>query len=208
MAIGGKGNGKAGRRNGNGHRKANGNGQKNGRSRRRATPPICGAKNRSGGPCLRHPTPGSRRCHYHGGAKAKIPRGDPRQGGRKPTTGLYVRHLKPEQLEAHEMAKATVGSLDEELALARANLDWAVKRWSGRPGGGVLVEKGRVTKIRLYADVVLEHIDRIRALEKARAEILKVAPPESRDLKTYEVWVQAQAELEAKAMKEQGEVDE
>lgn len=148
---------------------------------------FCGAKNRQGVPCRNPPAHGSIRCRFHGGGKAKFPPGDPRRGGVERRTGLYARHLPPEQLEAFDAA--ALGNLDQEIRLAKANLDWAVQRWTEDPLGGVVTTRGdkSITE-RLWVDIVREHGEHVRKLEAARAVILAGEPPPNENVEAYEIW--------------------
>ena len=124
-------------------------------------PGCCNARNRNGLPCRRRPTPGKRRCYYHGGAKGS---------GGPPTTFLYRRHLPDEQRDVFD--RAVVDSLDDEIRLAKANLDTAVQSWSEDPHGGVIQSSGKeVIRERLWVDIVREHIETVRRLLEAKARI-------------------------------------
>ena len=76
----------------------------------------CAARNRQGGKCGRYPTHGSKRCHYHGGAKARIPKGDHRRGGPKHGVGIYRRFLLDNEKESYESAE--LGTFDHEIRLS------------------------------------------------------------------------------------------
>lgn len=109
--------------------------------------------------------------------------------GPKPTTRLYVRHMQPEQQEAFE--SAPIDSLDEEIRAAKASLDWAYAKWAADPNGGQLIQTGKFSKVRLWADLVQEHHDRVRKLVLARAKLREQAPPAAGELKDYETWLRA-----------------
>ena len=78
-------------------------------------PRLCGARNRQGLPCRQPAMRGKTRCRYHGGKST----------GPRPKTHLYSRHLPEGVLDA--FTDADIESLDEELRLAKAKLDWAVR---------------------------------------------------------------------------------
>lgn len=130
----------------------------------------------------------------HGGGHQVRPRGDPKNGGAPPTTRLYARHLQPDELAAFDAAP--IGTLDHDIKLAKAHLDWAVKQWTADPLGGVVVFEGDKDskRIRLYSDLVREHQDCVRRLEEARAAILRTGGggDSADELFTYEAWLAAQ----------------
>ncbi len=116
----------------------------------------------------------------HGGAKAKIPPGDPRRGGAAVATGIYARHLhddSPVRLRAYLDAK--VGDLDEEIRVAKAYLAWAIEQHQLDPDSGPEVTSGRITSYRLWETIVGEHQDKVRKLELARSKIAKTGDIEA-----------------------------
>ena len=130
----------------------------------------CGAKNRSGRPCRRFPTEGSKRCHYHGGAVARMPVGCKQRGGGPITHGLYVRHLDAEQQAIFHAA--SVDAIDDEIRLAKTILDTVVKRWAFDPTGGVIQSRGdSVIRERLHVDIVREQAETVGRLLKIRARL-------------------------------------
>lgn len=102
----------------------------------------CGAKNRQGNPCQRWPLAGRTRCRLHGGAAGS---------GRPPTTFLYRKHLPTDQHATFDQAK--VDSLDDEIRLAKSNLDAALE--AGVDG-----------------DIIHDHLDVIRRLVDSRVKLV------------------------------------
>jgi hypothetical protein len=160
-----------------------------------------------------------KRCKNHSGDHELLPKGDPRRGGQPPKSFLYVEHLPPERLPVFlEALERHAGSLDYELALARTNLDAFVKRMH-RQGvlsdeqfaavesggavdpkalrdfleGGIEIEwkdgvvSGR--KVWPYAQVCLEHLDKIRKLEQAAALLRQTKPPDGDDHEDFQTWL-------------------
>jgi hypothetical protein len=116
----------------------------------------------------------------HGGAKAKIPPGDPRRGGAAVTTGIYSKYLRPDTpvtIDAYLAAK--VGDLDEEIRVAKAYLAWAIEQHQGDPLGGIQYSFGRVQSWRSWETIVGEHQDKVRKLELARSKIAKTGDIEA-----------------------------
>ena len=84
-------------------------------------------------------------------------------------------------------------TLDDEIRLARAKLDWAVAQWVADPKGGAPVylrtsDGGRQVRVRLWSDVVGEHLNTVRKLFVARAKFQHATSPED-DLMQYDVWL-------------------
>lgn len=130
----------------------------------------CGAKRRDGKTCLRWPSKGRTRCPMHGGTSPGAPLGNQR-GIR---TYFYAKSLPPEEVPFHEEAWELLGSLDNELALLRGKLRWALSKMTESPMAGPPTEYGgRIVKVRLWIDIVNEYADAIRRLETARDEMAK-----------------------------------
>jgi len=147
------------------------------------TPPFPKSK-RTGKPCRMLPLRGASRCKFHGGKQQLEPKGGP-----PIKHGLYARHLTPEMLEAFKAA--TVDTLDPEIRLAKAKLDWAVGKWVGDPDGGVITSDGpRGTGFLPWAEVVRMHQESVAKLIESRAKHCKVDPG-SRPLTTYKTWLKA-----------------
>ncbi len=106
----------------------------------------------------------------HNGDAQVAPPGHPRRGGAPEQHGLYSRHLKPEQREAFDRAR--LGSLDDEIRLAKAKLDWATRKWAQDEDGGLVTMRGEAEVIRPWTDVVGEWEERVRRLELARQQLL------------------------------------
>ncbi|MBN1249824.1 MAG: hypothetical protein JXC32_19335 [Anaerolineae bacterium] len=68
-------------------------------------------------------------CRVHGAGSPN----QGRPGGRPPTHGAYARHLKPEDLTTLEELRTLGSGLEQELALARLQLDKALE-WASREG--------------------------------------------------------------------------
>ena len=134
----------------------------------------------------------------HSGGHQIAEPGARERGGRPPTNGLYVRHLREERVSAFHGAKP--GTLEGEIKLAKAMLDWATQQFELNPGGGQTVsvttdEKGRrhVT-IRPWSDIMLSHQDRVVRLEAAFSAMKKIDPASVDDLETYEEWLKSAAD--------------
>lgn len=80
---------------------------------------ICGAKNRQGGPCKKHPVPGRNRCNLHGG---KSPRGmqHPRSKHLRYSKDIIGRQLAQKYEEARTDPELL--SLRDEIALSQARI--------------------------------------------------------------------------------------
>lgn len=157
---------------------------------------LCGARKKTGGTCGASPLrrkdgTQTKRCRVHGGPNERAAPGDPMRPGRPPVLGLYSKFVLPEERDAY--TRAPVGTLDEEIRLAKAKLAWAQQQHRRDPNGGTEVEYGGRTKIRLWADVVREHLDNVRKLELGRAQIdsLNPAGDPSDALPEHEAWLEA-----------------
>ena len=131
----------------------------------------------------------------HGGTRERAPRGAPERGGRPPSSFLYARVLRlPGDAEILEAARGKVGSLDDELALVRRNLNRALERHELQPKGGIPISVGAagsgVTVLPNHS-AVLQLIGEIRKLTAQRALLLQQAPPVDDDLETYDAWLAA-----------------
>ncbi|APR40017.1 HGGxSTG domain-containing protein [Paraburkholderia sp. SOS3] len=153
---------------------------------------TCGAKTRSGTPCKRAPMEGKRRCKLHGGAST---------GPKKPNTatnalkhGFYSDALLPEERKLYK--RVEVGSLDDELRLARVKLHRFVKlsgslelmdvvdgaleivRKTGMAYNHATKDMEPYDKREIkaaapdYADLIIRQIDLIRKLELARHDLM------------------------------------
>lgn len=165
---------------------------------------ICGARTRSGGICQKHALKDSTRCRLHGGAASKANKGNVHAVKH----GFYSDALLPEEKLLYE--RAEVGSLDDEIRLARVKLHRFV-RLSGSLELADMVDGAlEVTrKIGMaydlatedmapydkkelkaaapdYADLIIRQIDLIRKLELARLDINKAGNPDDPDSMTRE----------------------
>lgn len=153
---------------------------------------TCGAKTRSGTPCKRAPVEGKKRCKLHGGAST---------GPKKPNSatnalkhGFYSDALLPEERLLYE--RAEVGSLDDEIRLARVKLHRFVRlsgsldlmdmvdgaleivRKTGEAYDAAAKEVLPYDKKEIkaaapdYADLIIRQIDLIRKLELARRDLM------------------------------------
>ena len=138
---------------------------------------------RSRKPCRNRPLRSATRCKFHGGTQQLAPPGDPRRGGRPYTSGIYARYMADEMRDDYADLAALVGTLDNELHVARAYLADAIKRHRSNPGGGIAVSvnkgRGASVRIRAYADIVAELTDRVRKLEKTRRQLLAERDPQA-----------------------------
>jgi hypothetical protein len=154
-------------------------------------PNQCGAKTRAGGVC-KAPAMGNGRCRVHGG-KSTGPK-DQKGNTNAVKHGFYSDALLPEEKLLYE--RAEVGSLDDEIRLARVKLHRFV-RLSGSLELQDMVDGAlEVTrKIGMaydpatedmapydkkefkaaapdYADLIIRQIDLIRKLELARRDLM------------------------------------
>jgi hypothetical protein len=148
-----------------------------------ASPPgrrkRCGAKRKRGGHCTRWALKGADRCHMHGGRQQ-----------RDAKLRLYSRHLDEERAKVFEEAGNQIDSLDDEIRLAKTNLDWAVEKLQADPTGGIIVQDGeKGTRIRTWYDLCLEHMEKIRRLVHTKTDLLRMPNPKLRELDTYQVWL-------------------
>lgn len=169
--------------------------------------PICGARTRSGGTCQKHALEGATRCRLHGGAASKANKGN----AHAVKHGFYSDALTSDERVLYE--RAEVGSLDDEIRLARVKLHRFV-RLSGSldlmdmVDGALQVtrkigeEYDRATESMQpydkkelkaaapdYADLIIRQIDLIRKLELARKDLLKENPPENPPVTKIEIEV-------------------
>ena len=110
----------------------------------------------------------------HAGKQQIAAVGAPERGGRPPTSRLYVRHLQPEQTVVFDEARDLLGKLDQELCLARANLDQYVREHQLNFRGGTPVSVatgGGGVSIVPHVEIILRHLDKIRLLELARKQL-------------------------------------
>lgn len=151
---------------------------------------TCGARTRSGAPCKRAPVEGKARCKLHGGASTGAPKGN----SNAVKHGFYSDALLPEEKALYE--RAEVGSLDDEIRLARVKLHRYV-RLSGSldlqqmvDGALEVAHKSGMAydeatkdmqpfdkrEIKAaapdYADLIIRQIDLIRKLELARKDLM------------------------------------
>lgn len=141
---------------------------------------YCGYKLSDGTTCRNKPIKGKTFCGEanHGAAStgATTEEGKLANSEVSSETRLYARWLKPGALKAFNISREVLGTMDEELCLARANLDWAVEQWQENPKGGPTVsqsdgENGSATTIRLWTDLIREHQEIIRRLELVRQSL-------------------------------------
>lgn len=148
----------------------------------------CGAMTRSGQPCQNRAMDNGR-CRMHGGTSS----GAPEKNLNAVKHGFYSDALLPEERTLYE--RAEVGSLDDEIRLARVKLHRYVQRAGSLElldavdGALEVIRKTGMaydqaakemvpydkTEIKAaapdYADLIIRQIDLIRKLELARAEI-------------------------------------
>jgi hypothetical protein len=151
---------------------------------------ICGARKRSGGTCQKHALKGSTRCRLHGGAATAANKGN----AHAVKHGFYSDALLPEEKTLYE--RAEVGSLDDEIRLARVKLHRFVKL-SGSLELREMVDSALEVTRKMgvafdaetksvepydkkefkvaapdYADLIIRQIDLIRKLELARKDLM------------------------------------
>ncbi|CAB3784382.1 HGGxSTG domain-containing protein [Pararobbsia alpina] len=160
----------------------------------------CGAKTRAGGQC-KAPAMANGRCRVHGG-KSTGPKTDAARPGNTNAVkhGFYSDALLPEERLLYE--RAEVGSLDDEIRLARVKLHRFVRlsgslelqdmvdgalevtRKIGMAYDPLIEDMAPYDKKEFkaaapdYADLIIRQIDLIRKLELARKDMLKDNPPE------------------------------
>ncbi len=132
------------------------------------------------------PLKGVTRCKFHGGRNQQKPK-----GGARAKHHLYSRHLTPEMLEAWNAA--TPDTLDPEIRLAKAKLDWAVQQWVDDPTGGLKKSRadGALTVSESWvpwSEVVRLHAANVAKLIETRDKHCKVDPG-ARPLATYKAWM-------------------
>lgn len=151
---------------------------------------TCGARTRSGAPCKRAPVEGKSRCRLHGGASTGAPKGNTNAVKH----GFYSDALQPEERDLYE--RVEIGSLDDELRLARVKLHRFVRlsgstdlmdmvdgalevaRKSGIAFNHATKEMEPFDKQEIkaaapdYADLIIKQIDLIRKLELARRDLM------------------------------------
>ena len=155
-------------------------------------PNHCGAKTRAGGEC-KAPAMGNGRCRVHGGKST----GPKDQSGNTNAVkhGFYSNALLPDERELYE--RAEVGSLDDEIRLARVKLFRYVRLAGSQELVDLVdgaIEVARKSGIAFdqatqsmqpfdkqeikaaapnYAELIIKQIDLIRKLELARLDINK-----------------------------------
>lgn len=156
---------------------------------------ACGATTRGGTPCKRAPVEGKKRCKLHGGLSTGAPKGN----SNAVKHGFYSDALLPDERKLYE--RAEVGSLDDEIRLARVKLHRFVRlsgsldlqqmidgalevaRKTGMAYDQATKEMAPFDKSEIkaaapdYADLIIRQIDLIRKLELARADLSRETPP-------------------------------
>lgn len=147
----------------------------------------CGAKTRAGGQC-KAPAMKNGRCRVHGGASTGNPRAEGNTSALK--HGFYSKALL-DDAERALYDRATPGSLDDEIKLAKVKLfryveksgsvelhemvDGALEviRNQGEDMKGIDYDR-RELKVAApdYADLIIRCLDLIRKLELARVQLL------------------------------------
>jgi len=161
----------------------------------------CGARTRAGGSC-KAPAMGNGRCRVHGG-KSTGPK-DQAANTNAVKHGFYSSALQPEERALYE--RVQVGSLDDEIKLARVKLHRFVQR-SGSLELQEMVDGALEVTRKMgmaydhesesvqpydkkefkatapdYADLIIRQLDLIRKLELARRDLMsddEDLPPES-----------------------------
>jgi hypothetical protein len=159
----------------------------------------CAARSkRSGVQCrnygLRRPDGGNTpHCRFHGGGGELLPPGDPGHGGRPSTTFRYSRFMRSdEDREIYESARSALGTLDEEINLARTNLERFRRNCEAQAKGGIPVhvaDGGKSVSVRPYAEIEADYLDLIRKLEESRKKLLQAGSVDNDDSETYREWI-------------------
>lgn len=132
-------------------------------------PKKCGAVKTNGqGFCKGQIVRGGTRCRMHGGTKQRLPKGDPRRGGRPPVSGYYAKYLPKDMLV--DYANAKLGTLDAEIQVAKAHLARVIRLWGENPTGGWKYNVNGTMHFTTYESAVLVHQENVRRLESARAQ--------------------------------------
>lgn len=146
--------------------------------------PRCGAKTRSGNPCLAPVVKGKNRCRRHGGNSV----GAPGHANAK-KHGIYGTHLTPAEIAALDDIRPQIGSLDAEIELMRVRIRRALDAEAsaaGNENGGLELQKfvdKQATEFAAGPERVYERVDynahierltrRLESLERTRAELLE-----------------------------------
>lgn len=144
--------------------------------------------------CLAHPDGGyTKHCRMHGGKNEQAPPGDQIRGGRPPTTFRYSTFMRSEEDRAlYESARSALGTLDEELNLARTNLERFRRRCEEQAKGGIplsVADGGKSVSVRPYAEIEADYLDLIRKIEEGRKKLMQAGSADSDDGETYLAWV-------------------
>jgi hypothetical protein len=135
------------------------------------------------------------RCKFHGGTRQLTEPGDPKRGGRPPETFRYSRFMRSaEDRELYESARSALGSLDEELNLARTNLERFRRSREEQAKGGIplsVADGGKSVSVRPYQEIEADYLDLIRRLEEGRKKLLQSGGADNDDSETYREWLTA-----------------
>jgi hypothetical protein len=141
----------------------------------------------------------------HGGAKARIPKGDPRRGGQRlkhggdkrlPASTLYANRLTADQRATFD--GSPVGELDAEIRLARTLLDSYLAEHGLDAGGGLVVSRsdGKHTAsqtVALHSESIGKILERIAKLERVRAKLIESGGGANQgDLEIHQAWLREQ----------------
>jgi len=153
--------------------------------------PICGAKTRKGGICTKPPMRDKKRCNLHGGKNPGS--SDPAKGGL--IHGIYSSALADDEIAIYFPVLDQIGSIEQELVIARLQLlraskarkDWA----SGAVDGLIVVEdseetneisndsgtyettkRRKIKKLPDFEKIIGECLSRVGNLERIRAELI------------------------------------
>lgn len=132
-------------------------------------------------------------CRYHSGGHQLREPGDVRNGGAPPKTFRYSTHMRSqEDRDLYESARSAIGSLDEELCLARANLERFRRRCEEQSKSGIpisVADGGKSVTVRPYAEIESWYLDLIRKLEESRKKLLQSGTPDNDDSETFREWL-------------------
>lgn len=161
----------------------------------------CGAKTRQGAPCKAPAMPNGK-CRIHGGLSTGSPG---HQNNLK--HGIYARTVREDERELHAEMRASVGSVDDELAIVRLQLFRTLEaqnKAADNEHSGLELQKFNDKAATEYAagpEHVYErvdynaHIDRLTArigtLEKLRAELIELngATGDGDDMKKTDTFI-------------------
>jgi len=118
----------------------------------------------------------------HGGTNQLLEPGDPKRGGRPPTSYRFARAIRnAEDREDFEAFLVDVTNLDRQLALAELNLLRFMRRCEQTEKGGIptsVSAGGQSVSIESYDRIVRNYLETIGRLRERKARIDHMDDPE------------------------------